>query len=166
MGRRRSRPKQFTGVLGFQFSSLTKLLSAAAQQRNVSEAGRAWTKREKTSPRREKRGATARPLPRVPGRMSGLGRASEWLQRRSLKTQEFFSSSTNDVPADFVLSLRRFVSHRNAFVLRTRRFARTVRGQGGRTLVREDSLRSTLKFFTTGLSRVPSEAAGGKFARP
>lgn len=29
IGRRRSLPKQFTGVLGFQFSLLTKLLSAA-----------------------------------------------------------------------------------------------------------------------------------------
>jgi hypothetical protein len=121
MSRCRSLSKQLSGALGVPVLLAYKTAFCSGLATKCFRGRGAWTKRENASPRRDKRGATARPLPTVPGRTYRFGRASEWLQRRSLKTQEFFSSSTNDVPADFVLSLRRFVSHRNVGLLRTRR---------------------------------------------
>ena len=103
-----------TGVLGVPVLLVYKTVFCIRSSTKSFRSRAFGQSARKTSPRRDKRGATARPHPTVAGGTSAFNCASKWLQRRSLKTQESFSNLTNGLPAEFSLNLRRFVSHRNA----------------------------------------------------
>lgn len=79
------------------------------------------------TPIREKREATVRPIAPLPKRSAGFDHASETWQSRSSKLKTLNSNPHENPPSEFMLSLRRFVSHRNVCALRTRRPVPTIR---------------------------------------
>lgn len=104
-----------------RFSLLTFLFSAGGHQRNVPRPKAIKQSVSRQVPPGEANSnceATSdSPLIERPGPTAQVNGCKEDLQ----KLIDSSSNSINDVPAQFMLSLRRFVSHRNARRLRTRR---------------------------------------------